>query len=135
MSRGRPLEQLEVRRKYEQVFYEYPSKPELGSKCIWYHDIDKFRNGPYKTETTYPKNYNFPKIKIDKKSYQKQVVVMVLKSSNRSNAKTKIKVWRNTNIDYINSDAKIPGIDKNAIIMELAVGENFIEKYKEKYNL
>ena len=60
---------------------------------------------------------------------------MVFKSSNRSNARTKIKVWRNTNIDYINSAAKLPGVDKNAVIMELAIGESFIEKYKQKYNL
>ena len=33
---------------------------------------------------------------------------MVFKTSNRSNAKIKMKVWKNTNIDYINSAAKLP---------------------------
>ena len=135
MSRGRPLEQVEVKEKYEQVFYEYPSKPELGEITTWYYDKSKAPNGPYKTSVAFPKGVKSPKIEIDKKSYQKQVVVMVFKSSNRSNARTKIKVWRNTNIDYINSTDKLPGVDKNAIIMELAVGEGFIEEYKEKYNL
>ena len=60
---------------------------------------------------------------------------MVFKTSNRSNAKTKMKFWRNTNIDYVISASKLPGVPENAIILELAVGEGFIESYKLKYNL
>jgi hypothetical protein len=41
------------------------------------------------------------------------VVVMVFKTSNRSNAKTKIKVF-NKNIDYILSAKKLPGIPEKA---------------------
>ena len=77
----------------------------------------------------------FFKPKIDKKSYQKQSVVMVFKTSNRSNAKTKMKIWRNTNIDYVISTNKLPGVPENAIILELAVGESFVNSYKLKYNL
>ena len=60
---------------------------------------------------------------------------MVFKTSNRSNAKTKMKVWRNTNIDYVISTNKLPGVPENAIILELSVGEGFIDSYKLKYNL
>ena len=60
---------------------------------------------------------------------------MVFKTSNRSNAKVKIKVWNNENIDYIISAKKLPGVSDNAIIMELGVGQGFIEKWRSKYNL
>ena len=62
-------------------------------------------------------------------------VAMVFKTSNRSNAKTKIKVWRNTNIDYINSTPKLPGVPECAVILDLLVGENCINSYKLKNNL
>ena len=62
-------------------------------------------------------------------------VVMVFKTSNRSNAKTKMKVWKNTNIDYILTQDKLPGVPDKAVILELGVGESLIEKYKLKYNL
>jgi len=58
---------------------------------------------------------------------------MVFKTSNRSNAKTKIKVWNNTNIDYINTAHKLPGVPDKAVILELGVGKGIIEKYKRKY--
>jgi hypothetical protein len=66
--------------------------------------------------------------------YGKSPVVMVFKSSNRSNAKTKMKVF-NKNIDYIISAKKLPGVPETAEIVELAVGKSFIDKYKQKYNL
>ena len=135
MSRGRPSEQVEVRTKWTQEYIQYPSKPELGIKSLWHYDVSKASNGPFKTEINYPKGYKFSKLKIDKKSYQKQAVVMVFKTSNRSNAKTKMKIWRNTNIDYVISTNKLPGVPENAIILELGVGESFIDSYKLKYNL
>ena len=135
MSRGRPSEQVEIRTKWTQEYIQYPSKPELGIKSLWHYDVDKASNGPFKTEINYPKGYKFSKLKIDKKSYQSQVVVMVFKTSNRSNAKTKMKFWRNTNIDYVISTNKLPGVPENAIILELGVGESFIDSYKLKYNL
>ena len=136
MSRGRPSEQIEVKTKWEQVFYEYPSKPELGEITTWYYDIKKSKNGPYKVETTFPKGVKYPKVKVEKnKTYGKMPVVLVFKTSDRSNAKIKMKVWRNTNIDYIISLAKIPGVSDKAIILHLSVGENFVTKYKQEYNL
>ena len=62
-------------------------------------------------------------------------VVLVFKTSNRSNAKTKIKVWRNTNIDYIATADKLPGVPEKAVILHLGVGESLIKKYKQDYNL
>ena len=136
MNRGRPAENTERRTKYELIFHEVPTKPELGETSIWYFDDSKNKNGAYKVETKYPKGFKPPKIKIEKnRTYGKMPVVMVFKTSNRSNAKIKMKVWRNTNIDYINSAAKLPGVPEKAEILHLSVGESFIKKYKQEYNL
>ena len=64
----------------------------------------------------------------------KAPVVLVFKTSNRSNARTKMKVYKNKNVDHVNSK-KLPGVPENAVFLELAVGEHFIEKYKQKYKL
>ena len=60
---------------------------------------------------------------------------MVFKTSNRSNAKTKMKIWKNENIDYILTAPKLPGVPDNAEILELSVGAGFIEKYQSKFSL
>ena len=136
MNRGRPTENDEVVKVYEQIFHEYPSKPELGETTTWYYDVDKAPNGPYKVETKFPKGVKYPKVKIEKnKTYGKIPVVLVFKTSNRSNAKTKMKVWRNTNIDYIASADKLPGVPEKAVILHLSIGEGFVKKYKQEYNL
>ena len=136
MNRGRPSEQIEAKTIWEQVFYEYPSKPELGETTTWYFDKSKSDNGPYKVVTTFPKGVKYPKVKIEKnKTYGKIPVVLVFKTSNRSNAKVKMKIWRNTNIDYIATADKLPGVPEKAIILHLGVGESLIKKYKQDYNL
>lgn len=136
MSRGRPSEEVKIITKYTQVVNDVVSNPELGEITTFHYDKKKFKNGPYKVEVTYPKGFKSKKPKIEKgKSYGKTPVVMVFKTSQRSNAKTKIKIWNNENIDYIISNPKLPGVPKDAIILELGVGENLIEKYKLKYNL
>ena len=54
-------------------------------------------------------------------------VVVKFKTSNRSNAKTKVKIIRNRNIDEVLDKAtKIPGIPEKAIILEIGVGKSFI---------
>ena len=60
--------------------------------------------------------------------------VIVFKTSNRSNAKTKMKVI-NKNIDYVLSAKKIPGVPDTAEWLEIGVGKSFVDKYKQKYNL
>ena len=66
--------------------------------------------------------------------YIKGPVVLVFKTSNRSNAKTKMKVYKNKNVDQVN-EKKLPGVPEKAVFLELAIGDQFIEKYKQKYNL
>jgi hypothetical protein len=135
--RGRPAEQPVAKQtKWIREFYEIPSKPELGYKQIWYYDTSKNTNGPYKTEITYPKDHKFEKVKVEKgKAYNKQPVVLVFKTSNRSNAQVKMKIFANENIDYIVTADKLIGVPDTAIILELAVGENFIDSFKSKYSL
>ena len=136
-SRGRPKEsEAVVKEKYELVCHEYPSKPELGFTQTFYFDLSKSKNGAWKVENTPPKGWKAPKIKAEKgKAYNKQPVVMVFKTSNRSNAKVKMKVWNNENIDYIMTAKKLPGVPDNATIMELGAGKGFIEKWRLKYSL
>ena len=122
--------------KFERTFYEVPTKPELGSKTVWYYDKSKSASGLYKTEVTYPKGHKLDKVKPEKKKpYSGQPVVMVFKTSNRSNARTKMKVWNNENVDYIMTAPELPGVPEDAIILELAVGEGFIELFNQKYSL
>ena len=135
--RGRPKEApQEIKEKWTQTFYEVPSKPEIGCTYIWHYDNSITRNGPFKTEIKYPKGFQNESLKPEKgKAYNKQPVVMVFKTSNRSNAKVKMKIWKNENIDYILTANKLPGVPDKAEILELSVGAGFIEKYQSKYNL
>jgi hypothetical protein len=68
------------------------------------------------------------------KAYPNSPVVMVFRTSNRSNAKVKMKIWKNKNIDQVQEE-KLAGVPQNAEILELAVGTSFIKKYKLKYKL
>ena len=53
-------------------------------------------------------------------------VVVTFKTSNRSNAKTKVKVIRNRNIDEVlDKKTKIPGIPEKAAILEIGVVKSF----------
>jgi hypothetical protein len=137
--RGRPAEgSAEPREKWELTCYEYLNKDyqDTGRSTTFYYDISKNANGPYKTEITYPKNYKHETFKAEKgKAYNKQPVVMVFKTSERSNAKTKIKIWWNENVDYILSTPSLPGVPETAIIVELGVGESYIETFRNKYSL
>ena len=70
------------------------------------------------------------------KAYGDQPVVVVFKTSNRSNAQTKMKVFNNRNVDeVIDESIKLPGIPKAAVWLEVGVGETFIQRYKSKYKL
>ena len=110
-----------------------PSKWVLETKDItYYYDAKKNPNGCWKSinhDTT-----KHPKPKIDQKPYGKLPVVMVFKTSKRSNARTKIKVF-NKNVDYILTAKKLPGVPEIAEILEIGIGKSFIDSYKQKYNL
>jgi hypothetical protein len=137
--RGRPAEApAVVLDKFERTFYEFSNEQyqKDGCKTTWFYDKTKSTTGPYKTEVTYPKGYKHPKFKADKgRAYNGQPVVMVFKTSERSNAKYKMKVWNNENVDYIISAPTLPGVPDNAIILEVGVGESFIDSFKSKYKL
>jgi hypothetical protein len=129
MSRGRPSESVERLDKWTLDTTDYD-----GSRSIIKFDTSKSPKGPYSIEYIPPKGFRQPKPDIDQRMYGKNPVVMVFKTSNRSNAKTKIKVF-NKNIDYVISAKKLPGVPEKAEILELAVGKSYIDKYKQKYNL
>ena len=63
-------------------------------------------------------------------------VVMVWKTSNRSNAVTKIKKFNGYHIDYIlSAHSKLPGVPQDAIILELGIGKKFYDIWKAKYKI
>lgn len=131
MSRGRPSEQIERLDKWTIDSTDY-----TGERSIIKFDRSKSPNGPYSFENIPPKGYRQPKFKPEKgKAYGKQPVVLVFKTSNRSNAKTKIKVFKNENIDYILTADKLVGVPSKAEIVDIGVGISLVNKYKQKYNL
>jgi len=69
-------------------------------------------------------------------TYPKIPIVIAFATSNRSNAKYKVKVVRNRTIDdLIDCNYIIPGISAKAVIKEVGMGEIFIERYKKKYGI
>jgi hypothetical protein len=70
------------------------------------------------------------------KSYVDDPVIVVFKTSNRSNAQTKMKIFKNKNVDeVIDPKCKLPGIPEAAIWLEVGLGEIFIQKWQSKYKL
>jgi hypothetical protein len=64
--------------------------------------------------------------------------VLVFKTSNRSNAKTKMKVYKTRNVDEIIDgleEGNLPGVPKKAEILEIGLGSSLISKYKKQYVL
>lgn len=122
--------------KWTMNCYEYPNKPELGYKTVYHFDYNKNPNGCWRVDCTPAKGEVHPKVKVDKgKAYNKQPVVMVFKTSSNSNARVKMKIWANENIDYIATQTKLPGVPDKAVVLELGVGESFINIWKSKYKL
>ena len=132
MSRGRPKEKEAIALDKWVI----DSTDYTGERSIIKFDRSKSPNGPYSFENTPPKGTRQLKFKPEKsKAYGKQPVVLVFKTSNRSNAKTKIKVFKNENIDYILSANKLVGIPSTAEIIDIGVGISFEAKFTKKYNL
>ena len=64
--------------------------------------------------------------------------VLVFKTSNRSNAKTKMKVYKTKNIDEVIDgleEGKLPGVPEKSIILDMGIGENIVKRFKLKYSL
>ena len=69
-------------------------------------------------------------------SYPKVPISIAFATSNRKNAKVKVKTIRNRTIDdLIDCNYIIPGIPAKAIIKEVGVGKIFEKRYKKKYNV
>ena len=68
-------------------------------------------------------------------SYHKSMVTVIFKTSNRANAKTKIKTFRNKSIDDILSAKRIIGIPETSIILELGIGTELEYQYRTRYKL
>ena len=134
MTRGRTKENDTPLDKWALDFNEIPNKSEIGYQSTWYFDKAKNKNGCWKTVHSSAKGERHPTVKpLKQEKYGGSPIVMVFKTSNRSNSKTKMKIWNNTNIDYINTAPKLPGVPDNAIILKLGVGKGMIEKYKKEY--
>ena len=126
MSRGRPSEKPSI------ALDKWTQETE---DQVWHFDRNKFPYGCYKVENKYKAGEKQAKPKIDQRLYHKDMpTIVVFSTSNRSNAKIKIKVI-NKNIDYVLSAKKIPGIPEIAEWLEVGTGKSFIGKYKQKYNL
>ena len=63
------------------------------------------------------------------------MVTVIFKTSNRANAKTKIKTFRNKSIDDILSAKRIIGIPETSIILELGIGTELEFQYRKRYKL
>ena len=60
---------------------------------------------------------------------------VVFKTSNRANAKIKLKVFKGSwTIDRVLSE-KLPGVPEKAEILAVGAGEKIIEGYRVKYKL
>ena len=67
--------------------------------------------------------------------YHKDTISIVFKTSNRSNARVKIKTFRNKSIDDIVDAKRIIGIPDTAVILEIGLGKLLEEQYRKKYKL
>tara|TARA_Y100001938_G_scaffold32817_1_gene44927 strand:+ start:3264 stop:3647 length:384 start_codon:yes stop_codon:yes gene_type:complete len=123
-NRGRPSEQVVKLDKWVLDTED----------STWYYDKNKNKNGCWKVEQKFQPGSKPAIEKIDPKPYGKMPTVVVFKTSNRSNARTKMKVI-NKNVDYVISAKKLPGIPERAEWLEIGIGRSFIEQYKKKYNL
>ena len=129
-NRGRKKESTEVIKVYTQEIINSE-----GGKMVYKFDLNKFPNGAYSVESI-PAKHQTPKpvYDLNQRTYSKAPTVMVFKSSERSNAKVKMKIF-NKNVDFVNMAKKLPGVPNNAVILELGVGESFITMWKKQYNL
>ena len=67
--------------------------------------------------------------------YHKDLVTVIFKTSERKNAKAKIKTFRNKSIDDILNAKRIVGIPDTAVILEMGMGVRLEQQYRKKYNL
>jgi len=137
-KRGRPAINTEsMPEKYERVFFQYEHEKvrDQGTKTVFHYDVNKSKNGPYKTEIIYPKDYQLEEdFKITKnRPYNGESVSVVYKTKK---SKIQIKTYVSKSIDeiltYPESLSEIP---KDAEWLEVGVGENVKQDFIKKYNI
>lgn len=62
-------------------------------------------------------------------------ITIVFKTSNRSNARVKMKTYKKKSIDDILTAKNLVGVPENAIILEMGIGNDFESQWKRKYKL
>ena len=128
MGRGRPTHNDKPLVKFRLESEDYDKE-----KIKYYFDRKIHGNSTIKTEIIGSKLKPTTKINV-KQKYIDAPVVVVFTTSNRKNAKIKIKVFKSKNIDDVILNPQ-PGIPKKGEILEIGVGEKLVEKYKKQYNL
>jgi len=61
-------------------------------------------------------------------------ITIVFKTSDRLNAQTKIKTFRNRSMDEVLTQ-KLPGVPDKAVILEVGLGSKFEALWKQKYKI
>jgi hypothetical protein len=62
--------------------------------------------------------------------------VVVVHKSPRKNSKFQLEIFTNTRVDdIIDGKKRVPPIPHENEILEIGVGESFIDKYKKKYKI
>lgn len=127
--RGRPKENDEV-----LIKFKLKTKDHTGEEVEYKWDRDINPRGPISIEVTSVGEAHKPEI-LPKQIYDSTLpVVMVYKKSDRKNSKPIMKIWKTKNIDDVLTNEQA-GIGKNAVVLELGVGNSLIEKYKSQYKL
>ena len=88
-NRGRKKENTEVIKVRTQEIVDSE-----GGKMVYKFDLNKFPNGAYSVEHIPAKHQTTkPVFDLNQRTYSKAPTVMVFKSSERSNAKVKMKIF------------------------------------------
>lgn len=127
-SRGRPSENVEVK-----VKFTLDTTDVRGERIVYSFDRTRHASATVSTKIYALGPPNKPELKLNQK-YIPTPVVVVFKSSNRKNAKTKMKIFKTRHLDDILTNP-IPGISDKAEILEIGVGAKCITRYKKEYNL
>jgi hypothetical protein len=137
-KRGRPAINTEpMPEKFERVFFQYEHEKvrDQGNKTTYFYDVNKTKNGPYKTETVYPKDFQLDEdFKIVKnRPYNGESVSVVYKTKKQQ---IQIKTYVSKSIDeiltYPESLCEIP---KDAEWLDVGVGELVRQEFIKKYNI
>jgi hypothetical protein len=129
MSRGRPKENDEVPIKFELNTIDH-----IGEKLKYKFDRNRHPSGTVRVDIEHvDSKHEKPEIRKNQK-YTDAPIVVAFKTSLRKNAKIKIKSFANKNLDDVLTNPQ-PGIPEKAKWLDVGVGSQFEEIYKEKYKL